>query len=406
MSRQVLLIHYYFPPIHSVGCKRNLAFAKEWVQWSDNVQVLTTSNRDILPSDTSLSYDEFDIVALPTYDHRTMRGQQSAVHYTESSKGSVVGRLATKTIHTYPINLWLGEGGRRYIKAGIRAGSAFLTKHPNAIIYSSFRPYADHAIAHELRRRFPHTTWIADFRDPDIDPMYQLYLHRGWQQQFNRKMLRRADIVTTVSDGVTHNLKTYHNNVHTVMNGVTFRPKQTKYDTFTISYTGSLYGEYRDPQPLFKAVKSIADKYDINIVYAGKDGQQFTDIAKAEGIDHRIINRGMVSSEEAQTIQSGSHLNLLLTTSTQGYSGVLTGKLFEYIGAATPILAIIKGEKDAELSRLFETYNLGYLHTAQETNIANSLRQAMQNPTIPKIAALKKAFSWQSRLRDLLCKTL
>ena len=413
-----LLIHYYFPPIHSIGCKRNFAFAQEWLQHLDTVKVLTTSNRECLPFDELERIDDFDIMPLATNDYRTRasRSKKKSIHFTESQKSGLLAQVAIKAINTYPINRWYGEGGRSYIKNGIEQGIQFLDKHPSAYIYSSFRPYSDHFIAAQLAQLYPQTRWIADFRDADVDPLYQLYLHKGWQQRFNRKILKLADKVVTVSDGVTDNVSEYHNNVKTVRNGVTLRKEEKHYEKYTIAYTGSLYGDHRDPMPLLKGVKECIDLGKISrdtfqLIYAGKDGQHYAQLVKKVGLSSLLIDKGLVSSGESLMIQSRSHCNLMMTSATPGYTGILTGKFYEYLGAANPILCLINGIKDGEIEHFFTQYELGHLHSTEEDNLEilkewivkhYHLWNQSQSVTRINTDSIKNTLSWSNQFRKLI----
>ncbi len=417
-QRAALLIHYYFPPIHSIGCRRNYGFAQEWLKAFDVVKIMTTTNNGILPKDDALSIASLPIVSLKTDDYRTKSlrySKKQKIHYTASAKENIISKVLVKAIHTYPLNVWVGEGGSKYIKDGIKEGTAFLRKYPEATIYSSFRPYADHAIAAHLKSVFPKCRWIADFRDADIDPLYRLYLNRWWQARFNRKILKTADKVITVSDGVTDLMSKYHHNVLTVPNGVKLRQAKPHYDPFTISYTGSLYGNHRDPSFLFKAVQELISdgsikEENLQLIYAGKDGQQFIQYGIEYAVDHLIDNKNMLGLKESQTIQSKSHINLLLTSSTKEYQGILTGKLYEYMGAQNPILAIVKGEGDQEVDAFFDKYQLGYIHYTENGKL-QKLKDWILNlyhrgraevPLKLESEEIKKSLSWKSQFERLI----
>ncbi|MBK8350048.1 MAG: hypothetical protein IPL08_21440 [Saprospiraceae bacterium] len=93
-------------------------------------------------------------------------------------------------------------------------------------------PYADHVVAWLLKKKHPHVKWVADFRDLHIEPIYKNILWPGLQRWFEKKILRHADVVTSVSEGLSSKLKDYHPNVLTLTKGVNIRPAQTLYDIF------------------------------------------------------------------------------------------------------------------------------------------------------------------------------
>lgn len=101
------------------------------------------------------------------------------------------------------------------------------------------------------------------------------------------------------------------------------------------------------------------DKEKICIVYAGKDGNLMTKWALECKVVDIFENRGMLTRPEALEIQDKSHINLLLTSASNEHTGLLTGKLFEYIEAGREILCIINGAKDREIEMMFDKYGLG-----------------------------------------------
>ena len=358
---EALLIHYYFPPIHSIGVVRNYHFACEWEKRCNTLKILTTQNAHILPSDMHYDTSRFDITYLKTNDTRTKLAKRGHVHLSEDKKKGFINQFLIKTLHTYPFNIYFGEGGMTYIKHGIEQGREFLAQYPKATIYSSFRPYSDHVIAATLKKDFPQCRWIADFRDADIDPLYKLYLNKSWQIRFNKKVLKLADKIITVSDGVKNLMEGLHPHIQTVQSGFEIRENSSKFDTFTICYTGSLYGNHRDPTPLFQALKQLlaqnAITNDFRLVYAGKDGFMFREIANQHGMGDFIEDFGSISLIESHRLQEKSHIALLLTSSDNGYQGVLTGKLYEYLGSQTPILGLVKGPRDREIANILAKVN-------------------------------------------------
>ncbi len=90
----------------------------------------------------------------------------------------------------------------------------------------------------------------------------------------------------------------------------------------------------------------------------GKDGAQMRAIASECGIEDIFEDEGFVKREQASLVQDQSHINLLLTSSSPEHQGVITGKLFEYLGSTNPILGMINGVIDEELAAYFKNYNV------------------------------------------------
>ena len=64
-----------------------------------------------------------------------------------------------------------------------------------------------------------------------------------------------------------------------------------------------------------------------------------------------LDDKGMISRDDAKKLQRRSHVNILLTYTSDELKGNLTGKVYEYIAANRPIIAIINGPYDEEMQR-------------------------------------------------------
>ncbi len=402
-----LLIHYYFPPIHSIGVLRNFYLAQAFQKKIEHIQVLTTSNRNILPQNNMKGLESFTITPLETKDYRT---HQKQTHFQESKKNKWTIKFVRKLIDSFPFNVWIGEGGSSYINNGIKEGSKFLSKNHNSLIYTSFRPYADLYIGYKLKQAFPDAKWIVDFRDLHVDPMYKNVFFPSLQKRNNNRIIKSADLIITVSEGLAKELRKTHAQVKTVYNGININKKQTeKFEKFTICYTGSLFGNKRNPKPFFswlneQIAKGTIEKNNIEIKYAGKDGPQFYNYIKEFNLETNFENLGIISHHKAKLLQKQSHINLLLTNVTKNHKGVLTGKLFEYIGSLTPIVAVINGGHDDELELLLKKTNSGIVFSLNNENEVHSLYQNWLNGNliINNDSNIEKYFSWDSAAKEIL----
>lgn len=405
-----LLIHYYFPPIHSIGVLRNFYIAQELHKRFDKVKVLTTSNQNVLPSSPMKGLKKMDVEIVKTKDYRSNRSQ--SMHFDEKKKKSAFFQFARRMIDSYPLNIWMGEGGSTYIKEGIKKGSEFLKENPKSFIFTSFRPYADIFIGAQLKKKFPEAKWVVDFRDLHVDPMYKNVNFPNFQIRKNRRLLSSAEFITTISNGLAHKLKKYNKEVITIYNGIHNRAeKEEKSEKFNICYTGSLFGEKRDPSPLLQYLQNQKDTINHNTIelhYAGKDGALFQDYVDKYGLSKIFTNHGMITHDEAKKLQEKSHVNLLLTSVTKGYEGVLTGKLFEYLGGTSPILAIVKGGRDTELESILKQTEAGIVIKSENDWKSKFLSwyQAWKNnnPILIEQSKVEALFGWERSINKLMAK--
>ena len=272
-----------------------------------------------------------------------------------------------RLINTFPLNILLGEGGMFYFLALVRKGQRSIDENKITHIYSSYRPFVDHYAAYILKKRNPQLYWIADFRDLIIDPHYNHILFPVAQKPFFKRIFKRADLLTTVSDGLAKHLKEYNSEVITLRNGIRevpgeIIPLHSKY--FKITYTGSMFLDKRNAEPLFSALLDLMSqdkimREDIRIVYVGKDSFYWNNLARQYGFESILTDKGVVSSEATAAIQKASCINLLLTISSEALEGVLTGKMIEYIEAGSPIMGIVVNKNDPELISILHELEIG-----------------------------------------------
>ncbi|MBK9255890.1 MAG: hypothetical protein IPM42_10415 [Saprospiraceae bacterium] len=369
-DKKFLFIHYHYPPIRSSGIYRNYYFSDALTKLVGRNYLITTDNRNYLSIETLPINPNISIQEVFTLDYRRtlalfQKGKgKSETHFKESTKQSFIASWLIKLQRSFPFSIFLAEGALIYIILGYFKGKKLVEKEGINVLYSSFMPYADHIIAYLLKRRYPQLIWVADFRDLQVEPIYKNTFFPDFQRKTEKYLLRKANVVTTVSEGISAKMRQLHSNVHTITKGVALREPTEYFDKFTIHYSGSLFLDFRDPRPLFKALFNLLkdDKIDKNKVcflYAGKDGTRISQYSDECGINPIFEDKGMVSRIEALDMQNRSHINLLLTSASDEHTGLLTGKLFEYIDSGREILCLIKGSKDEEIEKMFDSYGLG-----------------------------------------------
>jgi len=364
--REIICIHYYFPPILSTAVIRNYYVACTFAKFFKNVHVLTSDNHIRFPIQERSLPSNVNVQSVYTLDYRRLLAGKTKIdsHASMKKKSSKLFHWLVNVQKSYPFSLLMAEGNLIYIYGAYRKAQKLIKQGTITTIYSSYGPYADHFVAYLLKRKYPHLKWIADYRDLQIEPIYKNIVLLSYQKRIERKVLKKADLVTSISDGLSQQLMKNGRPTKTVLRGVELRKPETQYEKFTVSYTGSLYFDYRDPRPLFSELKSMIDSgvietSDLQILYAGRDGLRFSEWIVEAGLSNVFSNKEMVPQHEAKTIQNRSHINLLLTSSSPELTGVLTGKVFEYFEALNPTLCLINGVYDPEFEALFLELNAG-----------------------------------------------
>lgn len=376
LNRSLLLIAYKFPPMHSISCNRTRALYLGMQKYFDTVCVISTTNRHKLQQDDSDPISG-NITDAWTFDYRTMfQGRHKAATAGEGYKTSALGKFLRRLQHSFPTLYVFGEGNAVYIRNGFRAARRILEQKHITHIFSTFPPYADHLIAYRLKKHFPNLTWIADFRDLHVDPAQDNLFAKHFQYNQNRKILAHADIVTTVSEGLAEHLRALHPNVQVLRNGIpgsAIGRTGRQYQQFTIAYTGSMFQDKRKPDALLSAIRNLIDtgKLDQNriaIRHAGKDSAVWHPLIEKYKLEGIFIDHGLVSKQDADQIQHNSHINLLLSYSTPGLKGNLTGKFADYLRAGRQILFLINGPQDTEIEQIMHETQAGRVFYADQTD--------------------------------------
>ena len=111
-------------------------------------------------------------------------------------------------------------------------------------------------------------------------------------------------------------------------------------DRLRITHTGNFQGK-RDPKPFFRALAESGLE-DVVVRFAGDVRAADREYAESLGLGDSIELLGYVSRRRSLELQRDSEALLLLIPDSGGRGkGVLTGKIFEYLAAERPILAVV-----------------------------------------------------------------
>jgi glycosyltransferase involved in cell wall biosynthesis len=227
-------------------------------------------------------------------------------------------------------------------------------------------------------RQVLNCPWIADFRD-----LWGQQRHWGVRRmmqpfyaRLERKTLRKADALVTVSEPWALRLRERFPTkpVYTITNGFdpadfsTARPPLTK--RFSITHAGYLYDGMRDPRLLFEALreliaKGLVDRNDLEVRFYGPAEAWLFQLVEKYGLQGAVKVCGVVPRAEALQREAESQILLLLGWSDLRETGQHTGKLFEYLGSARPILAL-GGARGVLTETLEETRAGRHVQSAEE----------------------------------------
>ena len=195
--------------------------------------------------------------------------------------------------------------------------------------------------------------WVADLRDPLTSHPHR----RGYESRLaqlkektvggiGRLVASQADAIVAASDAIADEARALRpkGKVVTIANGSDFDDfaglEHHPSDRLRITHTGNFHGK-RDPKPFLRALAESGLE-DVVVRFAGDVRADDREYAEALGLGDRIELLGYVSRRRSLELQRDSEALLLLIPDSGGRGkGVLTGKIFEYLAAERPILAIV-----------------------------------------------------------------
>jgi hypothetical protein len=167
-------------------------------------------------------------------------------------------------------------------------------------------------------------------------------------------VMKGSDLLVTVSEPWAKQLEMLHSKkVVTIPNAFDeedYMDNVLPTTGFTIAYTGNIYPGRQDPSPLFKAIAELEQEgrissSDLKVRFFGRNViQNISPLIERNGVQDFVKTDGLVPFKESIRKQKESTVLLFLGWNDPREKGVYTGKLFEYLGARRPILAIgLKG---------------------------------------------------------------
>jgi len=351
--KKVLIIAYHFPPRPAVASRRPLGLARYLPEFGWEVVVLTAA----LPGKPDPHYE-----VIETQYHDCLGFGKKLFRLDSQSPliGQVKNKLNVKSERS-PLDFILATVGgiiaypdpqKGWQRFAVEAGKDILRQQNIKAIISTSPPETSHIIAKRLKDEFK-IPWVADFRDLWTQNYYYLYgpLRKVIERRLELNTLSSADMLVAVSQPTADDLHSLHRQkpVHSIPNG--FDPAEINTtpgnltDKFTITYTGNLYPSKQSPEPLFAALHDLTtegsmDAGDIEVRFYGPEAGWIDKQSERYGLAGIVRQFGMVPKEIALNKQRESQLLLLLKWNDPKQRGAYSAKIFEYLAARRPVLAV------------------------------------------------------------------
>jgi len=367
---KVLIITYYWPPAGGSGVQRWLKFVKYLQGFNIQPIVYTISNPRYPTIDDSLLNEipeNIEVLKHPIWEPTDLlfrkRKLQQEGGISNASKNSFLSFIRGNFFIPDPKLFW--------IKPSVKYLQRYLNKNDVDVIISTGPPHSMHLIAEKLHQK-NDVKWLADFRDPWSDIYYnkdfkELSFVKNRNKKLEKSVLKKADCVLTVSNALKKEFSKYANRVEVVTNGFDddfLEPSKVLLDEkFTISYIG-LLPKQSNPENLFRVLQALCSQYkdfekDLQLNFIG----DISDVVKTAVCNNKLEENtrfiDYVDHTKAIEYQQKAQVLLLLIPNVKKCKGILTGKLFEYLSAKRPILAI--GPEDGDLADIIEDTKAGVI---------------------------------------------
>jgi glycosyltransferase involved in cell wall biosynthesis len=354
VPRRLLVIVHPYPPVPSVGSNRWGAIVKYLRRAGHQVSVVTTGAFGRLPEDEERdTVRTADLMALPWLRRLVGLGPLATPGKGGGSIPPVPG-LLTQTV--VPDAFLLSWAPMAY-----RAAARMTRQGRFDCVITSAPSESTHFVGQALRRR--GLAWLADFRDgwtfePYRPPM-PTAPQRRLDARLERMVLRRADAVITATRPIAEDFRSRLGvDARHVPNGwdpdldpdaVTPAPRRSG---VTLVHTGKLTGlRGRDPGTLFAGIRLALEREPalretLRLLVAGPRDHDDQRAMDQSGLDGVLEYVGQLSRRESVALQRSADALVLLTSRDVCEA---TGKLFEYLAAGRPILALAAGNEAARI---------------------------------------------------------
>jgi glycosyltransferase involved in cell wall biosynthesis len=215
------------------------------------------------------------------------------------------------------------------------------------------------------------------------------------------RLLEKTDAILTVSETLAETLRRLtggRKRVEVIRNGFDsseFAGIEYKRPArWTITYVGLFYGARQDPSVFLHALQRLIEsgqipRRDVLFNIVGEPDAYVRERVASFGLDDVTCFTGFVPHRDALAHQVNSSLLLLILHGDRANPGVITGKVFEYLGSRRPILGIVPA--DFEVDRIIGEAGAGV--TVDPSDIASVERELLASYIEYKSGASDRARS-------------
>lgn len=372
--KRALVITYYWPPAGGPGVQRWLKFVTYFKDFGIEPVVFIPDNPHYPLQDKSIVSEipeGIEIIRFPIKEPYGFAKIFSKKKTNQVSSGIITNKNQSaleKLLLWIRGNFFIPDARIGWVKPAVIFLKEYLAKNDMDIVISSGPPHSLHLIGMALKEELG-IKWVADFRDPWTTIHYHqsLRLNKRAQKKhlkLESKVLNNSDLVVVTS---ARTKKEFQNitsvPIEVISNGYDILEKiEPNLDAqFSIAHIGSLLTN-RNPELLWEILSELKDENkvfskNLLIKLVGAVSEDVLESLAVFGLTENYKTLGYVSHQEAIQIQHDAQVLLLVEMDSPETKSIIPGKLFEYVAANRPILAI--GPEGSDVEGIIKETNTG-----------------------------------------------
>jgi len=420
--KKILIIAYYFPPIHASGVYRPLKFAKYlrgfgWEPLILTIDAVCGHGKDPgllrdLPADLKIErtsqWDFYRLVELIKKLERRVNKEnqppESKAFTAASAEKAAPGKLSKSALSRLKSQLpvfirdlfFVPDDSIPWLPVAVKAATKIIRQEKVDVVMTTSPPQSAHLVG-LLTKMMTGTPWVVDFRDLWMDT-FDFYdkAFGKWRKPLEawmeRKVIAQADRIINISHGESEHLQAQYSTqpvgkFHVIHNGYdrqdfsdkqklswNINEKTLNEKKLIVTYVGTLYPTTGDEffgvlDRMFRERPWLTREFEFRFV--GHIAPEYLTVFDTSAFRKCIRMYGLRPHAGALRAMTESDVLLLLQGGGKMNAGEIPGKVFEYMAANLPVLAVAW---PGDVAAILQESGLGYVVAPNdEMGIENSL---------------------------------
>lgn len=434
---KVCIIASYFPPTITAGVFRPLKFVKYLRRYDWEPVVLTAHSLKHLRKDESLIKDipkgikvyysyAVDSVYLENKLYEKLFSNCTNKDYRKTRIVYLIRKFFKRVLFT-PVQRffhdWVYVPDRMigWLPFSLWKAWNLVEKEKIEIIYTTSPPHSTQLIG-LLIKKLTNKPWIADFRDPwtqNFTKFYRYRIQKKIEEFLEKLVLENADRILVTSRGYADDMIEKYPTVDptkydVVANGFDeddfvslLGTVNSKDNRFLMTHVGTLYADiagkfFEAFSELLTEEKELRGR--VFVEFVGYLNPEYKSLIDRLGIQDNILQIDTQSHDEAINRMSNSNVLLLFLGAEKLRRGCIPSKLFEYLRAGPPILALAR---EGEASDIVRTAKAGVVVHPEDVGQIKYLIHSLVKRRYPSKSFIKTDKKFISQFeRRIICQKL